>query len=343
MFDILFQKYVTFKNLIFFVITILFVILICKNIDIALLFFASFVIACSLNPAVDKLMQVSKLKRSTASVLVLSFAILLFLFLLVPTIFLATSEVSSFAVKFPKYVDELDEFITNSHLLAQMGVHGIDGDALASGLSASSADILQNLVDIGKNVSSAVVYLVISFMVIFYFMSDEAVIRKTFLRMFPSEMRKNAGNILDIISQKIGGYITALVVTVMSVGIIMVLGLFILKVPYALLLGLITAVFDVIPVIGPAIALIICIVTTYQVGMGAVLSVIAVFAVAQLVENNFVRPYVFGKMLNIHPLLIYLFLFFAAKYMGITGVIFAPAVAATVCVLIEELYMKKIE
>ena len=174
-------------------------------------------------------------------------------------------------------------------------------------------------------------------------MSDEAVIRKTFLRMFPSEMRKNAGNILDIISQKIGGYITALVVTIMSVGIIMVLGLFILKVPYALLLGLITAVFDVIPVIGPAIALIICIVTTYQIGTGAVLSVIAVFAVAQLVENNFVRPYVFGKMLNIHPLLIYFFLFFAAKYMGITGVIFAPAVAATVCVLIEELYMKKIE
>ena len=68
-----------------------------------------------------------------------------------------------------------------------------------------------------------------------------------------------------------------------------------------------------------------------------------VFAVAQLIENNFVRPYVFGKLLNIHPILIYLFLFISAKYMGIIGVVFAPAIAATVCVLIEELYIKNLE
>ena len=71
--------------------------------------------------------------------------------------------------------------------------------------------------------------------------------------------------------------------------------------------------------------------------------VILVFTIAQLVENNFVRPYVFGKFLDIHPLLIYLFLFITAKYMGIIGVIFAPAIAATVVVLVEEIYMKSLE
>ena len=71
-------------------------------------------------------------------------------------------------------------------------------------------------------------------------------------------------------------------------------------------------------------------------------TVIVVFAIAQLVENNFVRPFVFGKFLNLHPLLIYLFLFIMAKYAGIVGVVFAPAVAATVCVLYEELYMKNL-
>ena len=71
--------------------------------------------------------------------------------------------------------------------------------------------------------------------------------------------------------------------------------------------------------------------------------VLIVFSIAQLTENNFVRPFVFGKFLDLHPLIIYLFLFIAAKYMGIVGVVFAPAIAATVVVLIEEIYIKGLE
>jgi len=70
--------------------------------------------------------------------------------------------------------------------------------------------------------------------------------------------------------------------------------------------------------------------------------VVVVFAIAQLAENNLIRPFIFGKILNLHPLIIYLFLFITAQYLGIVGVIFAPAIAATVCVLIDELYIKSI-
>ena len=123
----------------------------------------------------------------------------------------------------------------------------------------------------------------------------------------------------------------------------MTIGLMILRVDYALLLGLITCILDVIPVVGPAIALIICLIATYKSGIGILIGVGIVFAIAQLAENNFVRPYVFGKFLNVHPLIVYLFLFITAKYLGIIGVVFAPAIAATAVVLIEEVYMKNIE
>ena len=55
MFNSVFQKSITPKNIIFFVITILFLIFISKIQEIAIMFFASYVIACSLNPLVDKL------------------------------------------------------------------------------------------------------------------------------------------------------------------------------------------------------------------------------------------------------------------------------------------------
>ena len=71
--------------------------------------------------------------------------------------------------------------------------------------------------------------------------------------------------------------------------------------------------------------------------------IVVTFSLVQLVENNVVKPYVFGKLLNLHPIIIYIFLFICTKYLGVIGVIFAPAIAAAVCVTIDELYIKNIE
>ena len=121
------------------------------------------------------------------------------------------------------------------------------------------------------------------------------------------------------------------------------IGLTIIGVKYALLLSVLCTVLDIVPVVGPAIALVICLIMTYDLGTKILIGVLIIFVVAQIIENQFVRPYVFGKFMDIHPIIIYLFLFITAKFLGIVGVIFAPAIAATVCVLVEELYMKSIE
>ena len=135
----------------------------------------------------------------------------------------------------------------------------------------------------------------------------------------------------------------AQIVTMASVGVVMTIGLLIAGIEYAFLLGLLTGILDIIPVVGPGIALVIGLITTYQLGIGAIIAVIISFAVAQVVENQLVRPYIFGKFLDLHPLMIYLFLFIMAKYAGVVGVIFAPAVAAIVAVLIQELYIKHLQ
>ena len=75
----------------------------------------------------------------------------------------------------------------------------------------------------------------------------------------------------------------------------MVVGLTIFGVNYAVLLGLITAILDIIPIVGPAVALVICLVATFESGWGAIIAVLWVFAVAQVVENNFVRTYISSK------------------------------------------------
>ncbi len=340
MFDDMFNRYLNFKNITFSVLLILFLVFIFRCKDIAIMFFACFVIACSLNPIVDKLS--TKLPRGFATNLVTSGILLLILAIFIPVCFLAIEQIRSFIIKLPGYIDNFDEFLFSIPFLKDFHFLADDADSIMSQISMSSSDILTHALDVGKSIAKTFVYTIISIIIIFNFVSDKANIKAYLLRAFPQNMRKKAEEVGSIIADKMGGYLIALIATSLGVGVVMLLGLLICNVPYALLLAVIAAVLDIIPVVGPAIAFIICLIAVYESGIGAIAAVICVFLLAQLIENNFIRPYVFGKVMHIHPVVIFLFLFIAAEYIGFVGVIFAPALAALVAVLFEELYLKKL-
>ena len=341
MFENLFQKYATPRNILFLTGIILFVVFIFNIPEIALMFFASFVIACSLEPLVKKL--IPKFGRKMACSIVLLGAILFICAFFVPIIVIGTHEIKAFAVSFPEYVDNIKTFITDSNIINRTDIANLDIGGVISSVSGTTSQIIAEILNAGKNIGSAFVYLIVSILLIYYFMLDREKIKASVLKLFPKDMRKRTGEIVDAIAERSGGYVIAQIVTMASVGVIITIGLFILRNEYALLLGLMSALFDIVPVVGPAIAFVICMIAVYKSGPLVLILTAVLFGAAQLAENNFVRPYVFSKFLDLHPLIIYLFLFIAAKYMGIVGVIFAPAIAATVVVLIEEVYMKNME
>ncbi|MGN0031947.1 MAG: AI-2E family transporter [Candidatus Gastranaerophilaceae bacterium] len=341
MFSNLFQKYITVKNIIFFVVAIIFIVFMIKIQDIALMFFASYVVACSLNPLVDKIPE--KINRNVASALVLCGAIVFVALFFVPMFVIAGHEIAGLANSFPQYVENLKTYIDHVPFINTSATAQLDIGSVLSSATGATTQVFGDVINVGKNIGSGVVYLITSVMLIYYFMVDNKKLKQSWLKLFPSDMRNKANSVMDTIAEKVGGYVIAQVATMASVGLIMTFGLLLLKVDYALLLGLITAVLDIIPVVGPALALIIALVVCYKSGPLILGMVVLVFSIAQLSENTFVRPFVFGKFLDLHPVVIYLFLFIAAKYMGVVGVIFAPAIAATVTVLVDELYVKNLD
>lgn len=340
MFENLFQKYISAKNIIFFIVAILLIVFITKIKDIAILFFASFVIACSLTPLVDKLSK--KINRGAASAVVLLSTVFIILAFFIPLIVMAGHEIKSFVGHIPQYIDNVKEFIQTTPFINKSQIAKLDMGDFISSASGFTTGFLNQSINVSVNIASAFVYFIAALIIIFYFLADKDVVKEGYLSLFPAQMKDRADEILSTISNKIGGYVVAQITTMSSVGIIMTVGLLILRVDYAVLLGLITAILDIVPVIGPALALVVCLISALKAGPLTLLLITVVFAIAQLAENNFVRPYVFGKFLDLHPLIIYLFLFITAQYLGVVGVIFAPAIAATVCVLIEELYIKNI-
>jgi predicted PurR-regulated permease PerM len=340
MFEKFSEKYITPKNIIFLIVVILFLEFITQIKDIAILFFASFVISCSLNPVVDKLS--AKINRTLATTLVLGGTLILGCGFFVPLIWLAAKQIKPFIEHIPLYIETIKDFISSTPFVDPNDLAQIDIGGLISSATDFTSKFVNQSINFSLNFASGIIYLFAALIIIFYFMADKDKVNSAILSIFPSHMKEKANEIIETISSKIGGYVIAQITTMTSVGLIMTIGLLILGVDYAILLGLITAILDIIPVVGPAIALIISIITVYKSGWLVVLLVTLVFAIAQGVENNLVRPYIFGKFLDLHPLIIYFFLLVTAQFLGVIGVIFSPAIAATTCVLIEELYIKNI-
>ena len=66
---------------------------------------------------------------------------------------------------------------------------------------------------------------------------------------------------------------------------------------------------------------------------------IVLFLAIQQISNYMIRPFLFGKFMKLHPITIMVALFAAEEFLGVWGVILSPAIAATICVLIDELYL----
>lgn len=333
-----FKKYVTTRNVAFLIMVIVALFFLAQIKVIALLFFASFVIASSLNPIVDWLEK--KMKRTIAASLVIIGAVMLFFAFFVPLIFVAINQVQGLAAILPEKIDWIQNFIFNHSFYGHKIPEIVDIDSLIKSSSPIATGILNQSINLTLGIFQGILYALAICIIVYYFMADKAYLKKSFLKIFPKKIKAKAYYIYDNISHKVGGYVIAQILSMIAVGILTTIGLFLVRVDYAILLGLITGVLDIIPVIGPAIALTLCLIAANNLGLIGLGLVVVAFLAAQWIANNFVRPVVFGRFLDLHPLVIIFALLVAAQFLGVWGVILAPAIASLICVLFDEVYIK---
>lgn len=310
------------QNIIFLLGVIIYTICLFTITDIAIMFFATYVVACALNPIVDKLE--AKFNRGTAAAIVFGGFIGGLLLMFLPIIFIGGHELAHLATQYPQYVDKVKDFVMNSPVVQDF---------------ANSGGLLASLTSISKGG----IYLFVALIFTYFLIVDRDKILNSILRFFPNNSRERMREIFNISDEKLSRFVSGQFIASASVGLIVLVGLLALRVDSAVILGCISAVLDIIPIVGPAIALVVCIAVTYKLGWTVVILTALIFLFAQFAENNFVKPYVFGKFMDLHPIVIYIFLFVCAKYFGVVGAIFAPAIAADACVFIEELYLKNMD
>ena len=335
------KENISVKNIIVFVLILGALLLTTKISNILMLFFASYVIACSFNPLVNKLEK--KMKRPLAVLLLLTGIVLALFVFFIPVAVLSVQQVKILFANLPGHISTVKSFLLNFDFMGYNLASLLDSSSVFENISNFASDFVNHSITATIGLASALVNFFAFCLITYYFMLDEKHVKDSLIRLFPKKDGQNVGELAETVSKKIGGYVIAQVVTMTSVGLIFTIALLLLRVEYAVVLGLITGVLDIVPVIGPAIAFVISIAVCWHYGAPILIGIVIAYLFAQWAENNLVRPYVFGKFLDLHPLVIFFSLLVTAKFLGVIGVIFAPAIAATVCVLVDELYIKNID
>ena len=169
---------------------------------------------------------------------------------------------------------------------------------------------------------NTIFYLVLVPFILFYMLKDNHRFAPSVAILFPESKREHVKKILKEMDKTISTYIQGQMLVSLIVGVLLYIGYLIIGLNYSLVLAMFGMFTNVIPFLGPYIAVIPAfLVALFQEPIMA-LYVAIIMLIAQQIEGNIISPNIMGKTLNIHPLTIIVLILTAGNLVGIIGVIF---------------------
>jgi predicted PurR-regulated permease PerM len=295
--------------------------------------FIALFLTLALNPAVDHLER--RIKRrgiATGTVFIAALvAVALVGWLFIPTL---VDQVNNFAHQVPNYLEDITKGRGRLGFL-QEKYHLVDKarDALDKGGASKLFGISGTALALAKGVVTAVLAtLTIIFMTFFMLLEGPNWVERFFSLLKPASRRRWQGVGHDIY-RTVGGYVTGNLLISLIAGTLTAIVLAIMHVPYAIALGLIVAILDLIPLAGATIAAILVGAVAFLHSIPAGIVVVAFFIVYQQVENHVLQPIVYGRTVQLSPLVVLIAVLIGAELAGVLGALAAIPVAGAIQVI----------
>lgn len=305
--------------------------------EIVLIVLTAVVIASAMEPAVAWLIR-HRIPRVFSVLLVYALLILSLTILFYAFAPILIQETSSLLQRLPAYTDSLNLSEQINGTLATEEVAKLDVGSIVGGLrdvfSITSGGFFQTASAVFGGVLGFILVIVFSF----YFSVQETGV-DDFLRIVtPASYQDKVINLWKRSQRKIGLWMQGQLVLAVIIGVLTYLGLTLLDVRYALLLAILAAVFELIPVFGPVLSGIPAVAISFlDGGTTAALLVIGLFVIIQQFENHLIYPLVVTKVVGVPPLLVILALLVGANLAGFFGIILAVPAAAVVQELVHDI------
>ncbi|MDR1701338.1 MAG: AI-2E family transporter [Sporomusaceae bacterium] len=172
----------------------------------------------------------------------------------------------------------------------------------------------------------------------YYFLKDWRKMKEDFLKLLPLKLRLKTKAVLKEMGLVVSNYIRGQIIISLIMGGMVFSGLYFLGVDYPLILALVAALTETIPILGPVIGAVPAIILAYLASPFLALKVLVFYLIIHQIENTIIMPAVMGKTINLHPAAIILSLLAGGHFFGIIGMMAAVPAAAILKILLKHLW-----
>ena len=194
--------------------------------------------------------------------------------------------------------------------------------------------LLQKTATAAVHALTLVVGMVVLPIFVFYLLKDREKVRESFIEVFPTDTQIHVVYVLRILNRVVGAYVRAQVTLSAIVWICITVGLALLQIQFAALLGAVAGIFEFVPIIGAWIGVIPAVVVVLSTSPDKIILVLILFGSVQILQGAFLVPRIQSFSMNVHPLIVLVSIVIGSEVGGMWGVVLGPPIAASIKELI---------
>lgn len=317
-------------------------------------FIVAFVIAYILHPVVDKLVKRGMPRGIAVAVLIVPILAGLVLSLVfgIPALI---SQIETIIKALPETVQRVATSLENmrSRLVAanlfgagdSVARLNVDQARIAAFLQEQQKELAarawHTVLGVGKGITfllTMIGYLVLTPVLIIYLLKDYNTMSARLRDLIPLQQRASSMTFLSEFDDLLSRFLRGQLIEAVLVGVITWLGLMLVGVPYAGLVGVVAGVFNLIPYLGLVVSLIPVIIIAVM--SGDFLSIMGrsgiVFFIVQLIDSTITGPRIVGGSIGIHPVVVILSLVVGSFFFGFVGLLLAMPAAILIKLLLRD-------
>lgn len=308
------------RTIVFIIAVLLFLWFLYAIRDVLLLLFVSLIFMAALNPLVTRFER-RKIPRPIAILLI--FIVIFFLL------------ASLIAAIIPPLVDQSRSLVNQiPFALEQLGGLPIDQRVISDQLGPIPGNIARFVIGTFSNIIAILSLLVVTF----YLLSERANLHRYFVFLFgKQEMEAKAEEFVNKFERQIGGWVRGQIFLMFFIGVLTYFGLQLLGISFALPLSILASLLEIVPNIGPTLAMMPAALIAATTSPVTALATVALYFLIQQLENSIVVPKVMQKAVGAKPLVTIIALMIGAKLSGVIGAVLAIPGYLILKLLVEEI------
>ena len=261
--------------------------------------------------------------------------LILTIFFLIPSVI---NQLNILYKEIPNFIEKYENLILSIKPQLSKFINPADVEILLkenlSELQKSVLGFSQSIIIYLSNIVSSITFgIVIIPLILFYIMRDMLIFKEN-LYIFVSKKNKiKFKEALEEIDHIVSGFIRGRIIVCFIVGTLIGIGLYFLNLEFALIIGIVSGVFNFIPYLGPIVGVILALIFALGSPWWTLLMIVVLFVLVNQLEAIYLNPNILGKELGLHPLTVILSILICGQLLGILGVLVAVPLAAILKVL----------